>query len=114
VAWSSLGTVTPSFDWRFYPLPCIGTAAVRITQAYTLGEVTWRNRLFLGEFYGTPDGEFRFLRSLRPGTTPELFELRIPETLEVAGYTLRHFAIRHNWNGVSDVANWTVHIEEWL
>jgi len=114
VGWSSLGTVTPSFDWRFYPQPCIGTAAVRITQTYTPGEVTWLNRLYLGEFYGTPGGDFRFLRRIYSGTTPELFELRVPETLEAAGYILRFLAIRHNWNGVSEAANWNVLIEEWL
>ncbi len=114
MGWSSLGTVTPSFDWRFYPQPCIGTAAIRITQTYTAGEVTWRNRLYLAEFYGTPDGETRFLRTIRAGTTPEVHELRVPEALEAAGYILRHFAIRHNWNGVSEVANWRVTLSEFL
>jgi hypothetical protein len=113
VAWSSLGTIEPGFDWRYFPVDVLGDVAIRATQSYTAGEVTWYNRLYLGELYGTPEGEFRFLRRLYISTTPTIFELAIPPRLMEAGYGLRALACKHGMNGVSIVANWRLELEQW-
>jgi len=113
VAWSSLGIITPSFEWRYFPVDVLGNAAIRATQTYVAGEVTWYNRLYLGEFYGTPEGEFRFLRRLYISTTPTVFDITIPPRLADAGYGLRALACKHGINGVQAAANWRLELEEW-
>ena len=114
MAWSSLGTVTPSFDWRDFPQVLIGNAAIRATQSFVPGEVTWYNRLYLGEFYGTPTGDFRFLRRLHISTQPVVFDLVVPRQLEAAGYNLRYLCCKHGRNGVQPAANWRLELEEWI
>jgi hypothetical protein len=114
VAWSSLGTIEPGFDWRDFPQVLIGNAAIRATQTYVQGEVTWYNRLYLGEFYGTPAGDFRYLRRLYISTTPVVFQLTIPPYLEAAGYGLRYLCCKHGRNGVQAAANWRLELEQWL
>lgn len=114
MAWSSLGVVTPSFNWRDFPHVLIGNAAIRAKQTYVTGEVTWYNRLYLGEFYGTPEGEFRFLRRLYISQQPTVFDLVVPRHLEDAGYSLRHICCKHGMNGVTAAANWQLELEEWI
>ena len=114
MAWSSLGIVTPSFEWRFFDPDLIGDCAIRATQTFVAGEVTWYNRLYLGELYGTPEGEFRFLRRLYISTTPTVFDLTIPPRLMNAGYILRAIGCKHGMNGVHAAANWRLELEQWL
>lgn len=114
MGWSSLGVVEPSFEWRNFPHVLIGDAAIRAKQTYVDGEVTWYNRLYLGEFYPTSDGGFRFLRRLHISQTPVIFDLTVPPELDQAGLTLRSIVCKHGRNGVQAAANWRLELEEWL
>lgn len=113
MGWSSLGIKQPGFEWEFFEIPVFGDVATRITQTYNPAEVSFLNKIQLGEFYATPDNEFRYLRTIYPSTQPWLFSFSIPQPLQDAGYTMREFAVRHNRYGVAAVANWTIEIEVW-
>jgi len=111
VGWSSLGTKQPGFTWELFDTAVIGDVAVRITQTYNPSEVSFLNKIHLGEFYGTPDGDHRFLKVIYPSTQARLYSFTIPHALKDAGYTVRYFAVKHNAYGVADVANWTINLE---
>ncbi|MGB3135404.1 MAG: hypothetical protein WBB18_01250 [Nodosilinea sp.] len=111
MGWSSLGTKQPGFQWEEFEFPVIGDAAVRVTQTYEPSEVSFLNKILLGEFYA--NGGYRFLRTIFPNTLPRLYSFTVPPVLEEAGYILRHLAVKHNHYGVADVANWTISLEVW-
>lgn len=112
MAWSFLGTKRPEFGWVEFELPALGNTLLRVTQTYDPAEVSYLNKVYLGEFYA--NGGFRFLRQIYPNDLPLLFDFVVPPVFADAGYTVRHFAIRHNRYGVVDSANWLITLEEWL
>ncbi|MBD1917444.1 MULTISPECIES: hypothetical protein [Cyanophyceae] len=111
MGWSSLGTIQLGFEWAEFEFPAIGAEAVRITQTYQKSELSFLNKIHLGEFYS--NGDFRFLRTIYPSTLPTLYDFTVPPALEEAGYTVRHFAVKHNAYGVVAEANWTITLEVW-
>lgn len=114
MVWSSLGTKQPGFTWADFATPVFGDVAIRVTQTYNPGEVSFLNKIQLGEFYPFPNEDgFRYLRTIYPSTQVRLFELKVPEAFAAAGWTSRQLAVKHNQYGVAAVANWTITIDVW-
>lgn len=111
MAWSSLGTKEPTFEFQLFDTDLLGDELIRISQTYNPQEVTRINKIQLWEYYPT-DG-YRYLRTIYPSTTPRLYSLVVPPPFVEAGKTLRSLAVRHGWAGVVAEANWTITIEVW-
>lgn len=112
MAWSSLGTLTPSFNWQSFEVPVTGDIALRVTQEYQTSELTFINRLYLSEQFAT--GERRFLFSLYPTKEVRIYSLQLPSSFVTAGLTVRHLSLKHNRYGVVAEANWSVTLETWM
>lgn len=112
VAWSSLGTVSPDYDWQQFNTPIVGDAVIRISQIYdepSLGRLI--NRLFFGEVYA--DLGRRYLFRIYRRTEPGIHTLSIPQELVDKGFGVRYLEVKHNAFGVINPDTWNVQVELW-
>lgn len=110
MAWSPVGTVSPSYDWQTLPIPIVNYTLFRIIHSYqgeNPGKLIIRNLFSDG-------GSLDFATSY-PETTPQLFELPISQAVQNATLGIRYLQVRMPKSArVYGNTNWSITIDVWV
>jgi hypothetical protein len=112
VVWSSLGTVSPDWDWRQFDIPLVGDAVIRVTQTYdepSIGRLI--NKLIFGEVY--VDLGRRTLFTAYRKSDARIYTVAIPKAIADRGFGVRYLEVKHNAYGVINPDSWSVTLEAW-
>lgn len=110
MAWSLVGTVSPSYDWQTLPTPIVNYALFRITHSYQ-GENP--GRLMIRNLFAD-GGALDFATSI-PEPTPQLFELPLSEAVQNATLGIRYLQVKMPVSArVYENTNWSITVDVWV
>lgn len=115
MAWSTLGSRTPTLEWQVFDIPVISTEAFRITNRWSIPPY-YKMQAYLGQFFGTTAEVFTS-KIIYP-TKDRLYtvELKIPEDFRNHGILTRYIGIKLGGYRRIGLLNydWQVEIDEFI
>lgn len=110
MTWSSLGTVTLTYDWQLLELPAVGTEMFRISQSWRVKPC---RKALISQVYAIPY-EFFGTRYFYPSQEIKDIELPIPKAFLEKGINTRYLALKMSLWAESIDCSWEVTVDEFI
>lgn len=110
MAWQSLSSCEPTYQWRSYETPLLGSQLLRVVSTYSerpYGYVHFR------QLYS--DGHFGLRRIYPDSATPFIFDADIPSELTDVGVVSWYAQIKLvRWAYSVGNFDWTLQLQQWV